>query len=228
MKEIAVAKTFEQKEIEREEREKKNAIRAAFAFFIISVLLAIAIIVMLPLKNTEVAIFSVDKQTGRSEKITQGDSETLTQDLALSKYFTSQYISLREGYNYFRLQHDYDTVLLYGTEEVNKAYLQWYDSAESPDKVYKGAAYTADTNFITTPFIESSSQPDNPDRLATTRIEKRIRDVATGSVSIETWVIRMTYRFMPQEKLSEEDRMKNPLGFKVTSYQRQQEIRSKE
>ncbi|EFW11281.1 putative TriG conjugal transfer protein, partial [Serratia symbiotica str. Tucson] len=121
------------------------------------------------------------------------------------RYFTQQYVRLWEDYDYFRLQHDYDTVQRYGNEAVNKAYLDWWNSPPAPDKVFKDAEYTAEITFITN-FISASSNPDNPDLLSTLRFRKDIRDVRSGNVQPEYWTVRMTWRFEPQQAMTDAQR----------------------
>ncbi|WP_239528760.1 VirB8/TrbF family protein, partial [Stenotrophomonas maltophilia] len=75
---------------------------------LIGVLSLIALIIVLPLKETETYIYSVDNQTGRAEEMTKVTNSTLNENEAVSRFFVDTYLKAREGYNYFRLQQDYD------------------------------------------------------------------------------------------------------------------------
>lgn len=219
---LKTAQGFEKKWRQRDNRDKKIAFLIAGVSALISVLCVVAVIIMLPLKETFTELYVADKLAGTVEKVTTVENGELSENLAVAKYFTQQYVQMREGYNYFRLQHDYDAVQWYGNDEVNKTFLDWWDSPTSPDKVFKDAEYTADVTIITN-FITASSVATNPDLLATMRIRKDIRDVRSGNTRAEYWTVRMTYRFEPQQKLTDQQRGNNPLGFVVTSYQREKE-----
>lgn len=218
---LAASKSFELKTIQRDQRDKKIAFIIAGAGVLFGLLALIGIITLLPLKETKVDLYVADKLSGYIEKVTTVEDGKESENLALAKYFIANYVEKREGYNWFRLQHDYDAVQVYGTGDVNKAYLDWYGGANAPDKIY-GATLTVEPRIITN-FVTESSNIDNPDLLATLRWEKRIRDVKSGNVVSQFWTTRLTYRFEPSQKMSTEQRQLNPLGFTVTSYQSEQE-----
>lgn len=219
---LKTAQGFELKWRQRDKRDKTIAFIIAGVGTAFGLLSLIAIIILLPLKQTNTELYVADKLAGTVEKVTTVEKGELSENSALARYFTQQYVRLREGYDYFRLQHDYDTVQRYGNEVVNKAYLDWWNSPSAPDKVFKDAEYTAEIAFITN-FISASSNPDNPDLLSTLRFRKDIRDVRSGNVQPEYWTVRMTWRFEPQQVMTDVQRANNPLGFIVTSYQREKE-----
>ncbi|MDR5617850.1 VirB8/TrbF family protein [Arsenophonus sp.] len=199
---LKTAQGFELKWRQRDKRDKTIAFIIAGIGTAFGLLSLIAIIILLPLKQTNTELYVADKLAGTVEKVTTVEKGELSENSALARYFTQQYVRLREGYDYFRLQHDYDTVQRYGNEVVNKAYLDWWNSPSAPDKVFKDAEYTAEIIFITN-FISASSNPDNPDLLSTLRFRKDIRDVRSGNVQPEYWTVRMTWRFEPQQTMTD-------------------------
>lgn len=221
-KKAAYLKTAQGFELKWRQRDKTIAFIIAAIGTVFGLLSLIAIIILLPLKQTNTELYVADKLAGTVEKVTTAEKGELSENSALARYFTQQYVRLREGYDYFRLQHDYDTVQRYGNKVVNKAYLDWWNSSSAPDKVFKDAEYTAEITFITN-FISASSNPDNPDLLSTLRFRKDIRDVLSGNVQPEYWTVRMTWRFEPPQAMTDAQRANNPLGFVVTSYQREKE-----
>ncbi len=99
---IELAKTFEEKDIKKQ-KIINTLYKIFWAFwFGVCFLSLLGWIMMLPLKNTEVEIWTVDKNTGQTEKVSRVKDENLTKDEALGRYFVTQYIKAREGYNYFR------------------------------------------------------------------------------------------------------------------------------
>jgi len=67
---INVSRSFESILLEKEERSRKTAWRVAAAGLILAALTITAMIILLPLKTTDIELWSVDKQTGRYEYMT--------------------------------------------------------------------------------------------------------------------------------------------------------------
>ncbi|EOI3591739.1 virB8 family protein [Proteus mirabilis] len=224
-KEIELAKTFEEKDIKKQKI--INALYKIFGFsgLAFSFLSLLGWIMMLPLKNTEVEIWTVDKNTGQTEKITRVNDESISKDEALGRYFVTQYVKYREGYNYFRLQHDYDMVMLWSADSVANGYNAIFKGENRPTIIYRKAQRTVDIDILYPVFITPSSQKGDPDLLATVRFKKIIKDVTTNRSVEEAWIARMTYRFIPDAERKEKERNANPLGFVVTSFIAEKEMR---
>lgn len=222
IKEMAsIAKNFEKIVDESNGKSKKIAWTIAGIMTAITFCLTIAFSFLLPLKQVELAIVTVDNTTGTAEKLTQAKEETVLQSDVVGRYFVSQYIKLREGYNYPSLQSDYDTVQLYSDNAVKDDYLRLYESDNAPDKVYKNNGHYVVVDIISSPITAATS----PDKLATVRFKKTIRNLRTGQVSIEYWAARVTFQFKPSKTLTSSERDLNPLGFSVTSFVAEKELR---
>ncbi|GBO48480.1 VirB8 family type IV secretion system protein [Pectobacterium versatile] len=218
---IASSRRFENVMLEKEAREKKLAWRLAATGSLLTALALIAIILLLPLKTTEVELWSVDKQTGRYEYMTRiKDHDIATQD-ALAHAFAAQYVTLREGYNYFSLQRDYDEVQLFNSDSVNRDYLDQFNGVQAPDILFNKAEYRVDIDIISNVHAPATQ----PDHLATLRVKRTLRHIADNAVKTDFWNIRLTYRYLPRKALTDSQREINPLGFIVTSYQRDKELR---
>lgn len=218
---INASKTFEEKLLTRDARDKKVGFFIGGVGLLIGVLGLTAVLLLLPLKHTELELYTVDNTTGRIEKITHVKEEDMFSQVAMAKAFAANYVKLRESYNYFSLQRDYDTVPLFGSDEVNADYLAFFNSKNSPDTVYQKAAYVVEIEVISNVVSDATS----PDKLAQIRFKKTVRRVADGSRKVEFWNARVTFRYVPEKSLTEAQREANPLGFTVTSYQRDKEIR---
>ncbi|NUB65141.1 type IV secretion system protein, partial [Escherichia coli] len=66
-----------------------------------------ALILLLPLKTTTVELYTLDRQTGRIERVTTVGEDKLDTSEVLNLSQTASYVKRREGYNYFALQQDY-------------------------------------------------------------------------------------------------------------------------
>lgn len=221
---IAAAKTFEQRNIDAGKRAGKAGFIVGAAGLLLAIMCMGVVIIMLPLKQTKVELYTVDNHTGDGQFVTSVSRSSLTAQEAVERAGVARYIKMREGYNYFQLQSDYDTVQLFGTPDVNNAFLAWYAGKSAPDEVYQKAAYVVNVDIISSQISDSTS----PDRLATVRFKKTIRKVADNAIQTEYWDVRMTFHYEPDREMKARDREANPLGFTVTSYQRDKEIRGGE
>ncbi|MFJ5431055.1 virB8 family protein [Pectobacterium actinidiae] len=218
---IASSRTFESVLLEKDEREKKLAWRIAAIGFALAAMAITALIILLPLKNTEIELWSVDKQTGRYEYMTRIKEQNISSEKALAQALTAHYVRLREGYNYFALQRDYDDVQLFNSDSVNRDYLDGFNSNQAPDVIFNKAEYVVSIDIISNVHATAT----DPDHLATLRIKRTIRRIVDNSVKTDVWNIRLTYRYLPRKQLTDSQREVNPLGFIVTSYQRDKELR---
>ncbi|WP_233980134.1 VirB8 family type IV secretion system protein [Pectobacterium versatile] len=218
---ITSSRTFESVLLEKDEREKKLAWRIAAIGFALAAMAIIALIILLPLKTTEIELWSVDKQTGRYEYMTRIKEQNISTEKALAQALAAHYVRLREGYNYFALQRDYDDVQLFNSDSVNRDYLDGFNSNQAPDVIFNKAEYVVSIDIISNVHATAT----DPDHLATLRIKRTIRRIVDNSVKTDVWNIRLTYRYLPRKQLTDSQREVNPLGFIVTSYQRDKELR---
>ncbi|MBB1527367.1 hypothetical protein BV924_20780 [Pectobacterium odoriferum] len=218
---IASSRTFESVLLEKDEREKKLAWRIAAIGFALAVMAITALIILLPLKTTEIELWSVDKQTGRYEYMTRIKEQSISTEKALAQALAAHYVRLREGYNYFALQRDYDDVQLFNSDSVNRDYLDGFNSNQAPDVIFNKAEYVVSIDIISNVHATAT----DPNHLATLRIKRTIRRIVDNSVKTDVWNIRLTYRYLPRKQLTDSQREVNPLGFIVTSYQRDKELR---
>lgn len=173
-------------------------------------------IIMQPLKTSTVELYVMNENSERIARIATVDKGKISEVEAVNLAETASYVKRREGYNYFALQKDYDETQLFNSPDVNNEYLAWYSGPEAPDVVFKKAAYVATIEVIS----NVHSAGTKPDRIAMMRIKRTIRRVADNTETSDYWTIRMTYRYVPQVKVTETNSEINPLGFMVTSYQR--------
>jgi type IV secretion system protein VirB8 len=67
---------------------------------LIAVLALVAVVVMLPLKQTDVELYTVDNHTGRVEHVTRTSKTSLTAEEAYQKAMAANYVKMRERYVY--------------------------------------------------------------------------------------------------------------------------------
>lgn len=221
---IAESKCFEQHMMDRDKRVTKSAFIVGGAGLLVGILSLVAVVVILPLKQTDIELYTVNNHTGRIEHVTRTSETSLTAERAYQKAMAANYVKLRERYVYPALQDDYDTVQIYNNPEVNNDYLAWFAGNEAPDRVYQNAAHTVQVEILSNVITEGTA----PDKVATLRYKKVIRRLADNSTRTEYWDARLTFHSDSEKAMSDAEREINPFGFTVTSWQRDREIRGGE
>ena len=146
---------------------------------------------------------------GMVDIITTVKTEDLTQNEALDKYFISQYVKAREGYYYNILNQDYLLVQMLSTPEIAELYR----------KIYEGKS--ARQEALSVVLGESAGA-----KTATIRFDATTRKTGAQPqiLGAAAKIVTLSYDYYPDNPQSEEERLKNPLGFKVTAYRIDDEI----
>ncbi|WP_233419409.1 virB8 family protein [Campylobacter lari] len=200
------------------EKSNQRAWLVAFISMAISIIAVIAVIFLTPLKTTEPYVIRVDNTTGMVDIITSLQEEQISSIEALDKYFISQYIKAREGYYYKFLNQDYVLTQLMSDENVANEYRAIYAGDNALDQIYK------DNVEVRVKILSIVLGNSNGVKTSTIRALITKKDSVTKSTQQSTKVITLAYDFL-LAKTSEENRILNPLGFKVTNYRVDEEIR---
>ncbi len=159
---IAESRTFEQQMIDRDKRATKAGFVVGGVGLLIAVLALVAVVVMLPLKQTDVDLYTVDNHTGRVEHVTRTSKTSLTATEAYQKAMAANYVKVRERYVYPSLQDDYETVQVYNAPQVNDDYLALYAGKNAPDKVYKNGAHTVKVEILSNQITDGTAPIKSP------------------------------------------------------------------
>ncbi|EAL3898097.1 type IV secretion system protein [Campylobacter lari] len=200
------------------EKSNQRAWLVAFISMAISIIAVIAVIFLTPLKTTEPYVIRVDNTTGMVDIITSLQEEQISSIEALDKYFISQYIKAREGYYYKFLNQDYVLTQLMSDENVANEYRAIYAGDNALDQIYK------DNVEVSVKILSIVLGNSNGVKTSTIRALITKKDSVTKSTQQSTKVVTLAYDFL-LAKTSEENRILNPLGFKVTNYRVDEEIR---
>ena len=186
----------------------------AGAACLVAVLEAVALVVLMPLKQVEPYTLMVDKTTGYVQALKPLDHAKITPDAALTQSFLVQYVIAREGFDMATLSTNYRKVALFSGGSARSAYLQQMQAGnpESPLALYPRTT-TADVRV-------KSVSPLGKDA-ALVRFDT-VRSDAAGQPPA-AWVAVIRYRYS-DAPMSLEDRFVNPLGFQVTSYRKDAEV----
>lgn len=182
----------------------------------VAALLALAIMVLTPLKTVEPYTLLVDRQTGYVQALEPLDAEKVAPDRALTQSFLVQYVIARESYDFASVQTDYRKVMLWSAGGARTAYANAMQATnpESPLARYPRSAVLQARVKSVSPLGEGS---------ALVRFDTQLVDRGGRAQPAQSWVSVIRYRYST-EPMSTEDRFVNPLGFQVTHYRRDAEV----
>lgn len=176
----------------------------------------VAVILLTPLKTTEPFVVRVDRSTGAVD-VVRGLSSTegpATYDEAVSKYFLGQYVRAREGYLDPAAEESFALVSILSNGSEQRRWAEAYrgSNPQSPQNLY-GSDAEAVVSIRAIGFINEG--------VANVRFHRTVR--MAQQVTKSDWIatIAFTYTRAP---MSEPDRLRNPLGFQVTSYRADPEV----
>lgn len=199
------------------EQSNKRAWLIAFVSVGVAILSIVAVLLLTPLKTVEPYVIRVDNTTGMVDILTILDEEQISSIEALDKHFVAQYIKAREGYYYDMLNQDYIFVQLLSTPEIAESYRQIYTGDNARD-TRLGNATQVEVQIISIVLGESAGA-----KTATARINLKTTNKNSKAENMVTKVITLTYTYQTAQ-VDEENRLLNPLGFKVSNYRVDEEV----
>ena len=204
--------------------EKSN--KRAWLIAIISAIIALAsicaIAYMTPLKQAVPYVIRVDNTTGMVDIITSVKDTEFSSNEALDKYFTSLYVKTREGYHYNLLTQDYTLTQILSSPQVAQDYVKIYEGANARQEVLKNDnEVSIDINSVV--LGESADIKTATIRFNATT--SALSNSGKNTVQTSAKVATLSYEYSPADLTTEDERLKNPLGFKVTTYRIDDEIR---
>lgn len=208
---IQAAKAFEKSEIDSVRRTSKIAWRIAAGSLVLTGLLGGALIGLTPLKEVKPFVVRVDNNTGATDIVTTVKKQEASYGEVMDKYWLSQYIRYREGYDWQTIQDSYDATMLLSAPSVQAEFAKLYgDNPNAPHKKLKDAyKVVARINAIT--FIGKTAQ---------VRFEKQTIALSGDRDQVippQKLIATIGFEYTDQP-FSDKDRQINPLGFQVVSY----------
>ena len=208
---INAAKEFEHSEIDRVRKNSKAAWRIAGVCLLLTGIAVGAVAGLTPFKTVEPFVIRVDNNTGMTDIVTTMKTSEKSYGEVMDKFWLTQYVKYREGYDWQTLQNTFDaTNLLSSPEEQRLFSSQYKDNPNAPHQVLKDQ-YRVNVKVNAVAFVGDMAQ---------VRFEKHIVPLTQGNETApppQKWIatIAYTYRNAPMD---DNDRMVNPLGFQVLSY----------
>lgn len=178
----------------------------------LSLVLATALVLVLPLKETQVFTVLVDRQTGDAEKVMTVSPTGIEDQEALKQSLLVAYVSDREGYFLAGIQARLESVQRRSTANAEESLrLLWSkggsNTAYPPDVYGAGAEVSVTVRRIT--FLAPN--------VAQVRFLKTLRKTKQEPVT-QPFVATVEFAFAPKTERSLAHVWENPLGFTVSSY----------
>lgn len=213
------AKSWNADRLRAAERSRRLAwIVAAFAGLVATVAVG-AVAALAPLKTVEPFVVRVDRATGAVDVMTALKSEQpLAYDEAVTKSFLAQYVRAREGWLAPAAEANFRQVSIMSTPAEQQRWADAFRPANplSPQVVY-GPAGEAQVTIRAVSFVAE----DAPGGVASVRFHRTVRQ--SQQVTESDWIATVAFTYT-KAPMAEGDRLRNPLGFQVTSYRADPEV----
>ena len=196
-------------------RETRIAWRVAAGAGLIAAMLALALLLLVPLKTVQPYVLTVDRQTGAVEPAMTLKDGKLTQSEAVIQAQLAGYVVARETFDSTDLAQQYRKVQIMSSRPVATAYVA--EMAASNPQSPLNTLSRGDTVSIR---IRSVSLIGDGAGLVRFTASRRALGVATGQDTNFVAAISFGFNGRP---LQQSDRFDNPLGFQVTRYRRDAE-----
>ena len=187
---------------------------------VLAVLAMAALVILAPFYKIVPLTFEVDKLTGQAQLVDLTGPMPMTSTEAMDKHWVADYVRTRERFVWTLLQLDYDHTMNLSDERVAREYRAEYEGPNARDKrLGPGKDERVRILGVTLP-------PNEPGK-AVVRFERTTRRDGTD-VDVGIYVATLSYVYQPPALFSKERNVvDNPLGFKVTGFVVDQELKSK-
>ena len=186
------------------------------------VLLAGALLTLMPLKRVEPYLIRVDSTTGVVDVVPPYTGQATLGD-AVTRYFLTHYITVCERFDYATAESDYEECGAFQTPQENETwYARWNPSnPQSPLNLHKDGSSVSVRVEAVSFFKRATGIQD----LAQVRYLTILSQGTGGGETYRHWIATVQYAYgspSPDPKV----RRWNPLGFKIVSLTREPEVLS--
>lgn len=218
---VARAVNYEITVADMARRSQRRAWLVAWCAVLMSLILAGGYFVFLPLKEKVPYLVMADPYTGTATVARlRGnlDDIGISRQEAIAKSNVAQFVLARESYDSGLVgQRNWRTVLTMAGSRVAPAYVAVHaaDNPRRPAALY-GASRAMHVRILSITLIGGH---DRPYTGATVRFQRSLYDKSRGkSEPVDSKIATLEFAYNPDLKLSDEDRLLNPLGFRVNNY----------
>jgi type IV secretion system protein VirB8 len=187
---------------------------AAFAALVATAAVG-AVAALAPLKTVAPYVIRVDRTTGAVDVISAlKTGKPLTYEEAVTKHFLAQYVRAREGWLAPAAEANFRQVSIMSTPDEQERWGQFYRplNPASPQVVY-GPTGEAQVEIRAVSFVSP--------QVADIRFHRTVRQ--GQAITDSDWIATVAFHYT-KAPMAEADRLRNPLGFQVTSYRADPEV----
>ena len=197
--------------LQQTQRTARRAWRVAGAGWSCALAVALALVLLMPLKRVEPFLVRVDSSTGIVDIVPVYTGKAGLEQ-SVTRYFLSHYVSVCERFNFATAESDYEECGAFHAAQRNQAwYALWNPSnPASPLNVHKDGSTVRIQVEAVSFFRRASGVTD----LAQVRYLKAERQGDGADEHISHWIATVQYVYATPSK-DPRIRRWNPLGFKV-------------
>jgi type IV secretion system protein VirB8 len=204
----------------QDRRTVRLALRVAGAGWIAVLVLAVALMLLMPLKHVEPFIVRVDNATGVVDVVPVYSGHTGVPE-AVTRYLVTHYVTVCERFNYATAESDYEECGSFHTAQRNQAwYAQWNPTnPASPLNLYKDGT-SVRVQITSVSFFKRASGVTD---LAQVRYVKVKRAAGSANEEATHWIATIQYAYADPSS-DPKVRGWNPLGFKIVDLRPEPEV----
>jgi len=205
------AASWDADRLKQVERSARRAWQAALGGWICALAMAVALILLMPLKRVDPFLVRVDSSTGIVDVVPVYTGKAGVEQ-AVTRYFLYHYISVCERFNFATAESDYEECGAFHAAQRNQTwYALWNPSnPASPLNVHKDGS-TVRVQVEAVSFFQRASGVTD---LAQVRYLKAERQGSGADEHVSHWIATVQYAYSTPSK-DPRVRRWNPLGFKV-------------
>ncbi len=219
---VAQGVSFELTLAERARKSERRAWLVAWSAIVMSLILAGGYFLFLPLKEKVPYLVMADPYTGTASVARLSGNfqdRDVTTEEAINKSNVAQFVLARESYDSGLVgQRNWRTTLSMAGPAVAPAYTALH-AESNPDRPFRlyGSGRAVRTRILSIVLI-GGGEGRRPTG-ATVRFQRSVYEKGRGtSQPLDSKIATMEFTYNPDLRLNEEDRLLNPLGFRVTNY----------
>jgi type IV secretion system protein VirB8 len=209
------AKSWDADRLRSAERSRRLAWAVAGGAALVAAIAVGAVAALAPLKSVEPFVVRVDRATGAVDVVSALKvGPPISYDEAVTKHFLAQYVRARESWLAPAAEANFRQVSIMSTPAEQERWADAFRPANpaSPQVVY-GPAGEAQVDIRAITFISKG--------VASVRFHRTVRLATQLAQSDAIATVAFVYTRAP---MAEADRLRNPLGFQVTSYRADPEV----
>ncbi|MDM0029129.1 virB8 family protein [Variovorax saccharolyticus] len=214
---VQAAIDFERLKTDELRRSRKVAwMIAGLSTAICAISILAFLVAMLTRTEPEPTILKVDQSTGATEVLRSMRDDHDRFDEVVNKYWIANYVRLYEGYDWYTISEQFEAVKLMSQSDVASQYATKVQADNAPLSVFKDKAKVA-AKVTAISFVGELAQVRFTTEKQTTSGDN------TDGAPTQKWIATVAFKF-ENALATEQQRLVNPLGFKVLSYRVDPEV----